>query len=92
MEQTQDVRVTLEAVADVLWRGAVICFGLLLFWLLMYLLGGGWMFEVHRALVGIEKVDFVRMNYGGMAALKLALFVLFLIPYVSIRWHLARSR
>ena len=90
MEQTHDVHVVLEAVAGVLWRGAVICFGLLLFWLLMYLLGGGWMFEVHRALVGIEKADFVRINYGGMAVLKLALFVLFLIPYVSIKWQLAR--
>jgi hypothetical protein len=92
MGQTHDVRVALEAVAGVLWRCAVIGFGLLLFWFLMYLVAGGWMFEVHRGLVGIEKVDFVLINYGGMAVLKLAVFVLFLIPYVSIRWHLARSR
>jgi hypothetical protein len=89
MEKAEGVRVTLDAVSGVLWRSAVVGYALLILWVLIYLLAGGWMYEVHHRLVDIDKVDFVRINYGGMALVKLAAFLLFLTPYISVRWYLA---
>ncbi len=92
MEKTEGVRVALDAVAGLLWRSAVIGFAVLALWLLSYLLAGGWMYEVHHGLLDIDEVGFVRAHYGGMVLLKLAVFLLFLTPYISIRWYLAGSK
>ncbi|UCC67056.1 MAG: hypothetical protein JSV79_07860 [Armatimonadota bacterium] len=92
MEKAEGVRVTLDTIAALLWRSAVIGFALLMLWLVICLLAGEWMYEVHHRLFDIEKVDFVRINYGGMALVKLAVFLLFLTPYISIRWYLVRSK
>jgi hypothetical protein len=92
MERAEGVRGALDAIAGVLWRSAVIGFAVLALWLLIYLGARGWMYEVHHGLLGIDEVGFVRANYGGMTFLKLVVFLLFLAPYVSIRWYLAGSR
>ncbi len=92
MEKAEGARAAIDAVAGVLWRSAVIGFALLVLWLLIYLLAEGWMYGVHHRLLDVGRADFVRINYGGMALLKVAVFLLFLAPYISIRWYLAGSR
>jgi hypothetical protein len=92
MERAEGVRVTLDAVSGVLWRSAVVGYAVLILWLLIYVLARGCMYAVHGGIFGIDEVDFVRVNYAGMTVLKLAVFLLFLMPYISIRWYLASSR
>ena len=89
MEKGEGVGVALDAVAGVLWRSAAIGYAVLILWLLIYRLAGGWMYAVHDGLFDVGEVDFVRTNYAGMTLLKVAVFALFLTPYISIRWYLA---
>ena len=75
-------------VEGVLLRCFILGFVVLIFWFVMFLVAGGLMHEVHKAIFGItiSRTDFNLMNDCGIGLLKLFIFVFFLIPYIAICW------
>lgn len=66
-----------------------ICFwltlGLLLIWFVGYLVGDDLAFRIHATMFDIDKREFDLVMYCGMALLKFAAVVFFLIPYVALK-------
>ena len=66
-----------------------ICFfltlGLLLIWFVGYLVGGDIAFQIHATMFDIDRREFAVVMYCGMALLKFAAVVFFLIPYVALK-------
>ena len=81
----------LDHLARILIRCFLLSVGLLIFWLVFYLLAGEWAYELHAKWFEITRRDFDLINYCGMGFVKLLAFVLFLVPYVSIRLVLRRD-
>jgi len=72
-------------IESVLLRCFIYGFVLLLFWFVLFLAAGGWMYDFHSAMFDITEHEFNVMNYCGMGLLKILVFVGFLIPYIAIR-------
>jgi hypothetical protein len=83
-----------EAQLDYLARVLIRCFilpiAVLTFWWLVFLVAGRQAYVIHSSMVAITRHEFDLINYVGMAVLKLLAFVLFLVPYISIRLVLRR--
>jgi hypothetical protein len=75
----------LESVAKVLIRSFLLGAALLALWWCIFLVGGDRMYELHSRWFDLTRHEFDVINYCGMAFVKIGIFVLFLIPYVSIR-------
>ena len=73
-------------VEGVLLRCFIYGFVLLLFWFVLFLAAGGWMYYFHSAMFDITEHEFNVMNYCGMGLLKLFVSVFFFIPYIAMRW------
>jgi hypothetical protein len=71
--------------SGVLLRCVALGAGLLLFWFVLFLVAADTAYGIHSKLFDITKREFDLLNYYGMAVLKLAIFVAFLVPYVAIR-------
>jgi hypothetical protein len=74
-----------QFIESVLLRCFIYGFVLLLFWFVLFLAAGGWMYDFHSAMFDITEHEFNVMNYCGMGLLKILVFVGFLIPYIAIR-------
>lgn len=72
-------------IEGVLLRCFIYGFVLLLFWFVLFLAAGRWMYDFHSAMFDITEHEFNVMNYCGMGLLKILVFVGFLIPYIAIR-------
>ena len=75
----------MEIAAQVLIRcfaGGVI---LLLIWFMAFLFGTDWLYAVNTRWFSISREQFILVNYCGIAAVKLIVYVFFLIPYISVR-------
>jgi hypothetical protein len=66
-----------------LWSG-IINYGLLIVWVLAYLLARESLHRIARWF-GLSNEVSDAMNYGGMMLYKLAIFFFFLVPYVALR-------
>jgi hypothetical protein len=82
---------TLETTANILIRCALIGWGILIFWIIMILAGGGWIFDFHHQFFDITRHEFDVIMYCGMGLLKLFVFFCFLMPYIAIRMVLGRE-
>ncbi len=82
----------LDAVAGVLLRCFVLAFCLLLFSFVFYLLAADWAYSIHSRWFGISRHDFDLMYYYVMASFKMAAFLLFLFPFVSIKLILRKKK
>ncbi len=63
----------------------LLTFGLLLIWLVGYLVGGDFVFRLHATMFDIDRREYDLIMYCAMALLKFAAVVFFLIPYVALR-------
>jgi len=72
-------------IESVLLRCFIYGFVLLLFWFVLFLAAGGWMYNFHSAMFEITRPEFNVINYCGMGLLKILVFVGFLIPYIAVR-------
>jgi hypothetical protein len=63
---------------------AVLGMGLLSYWFVMLRLAGNWVYRLHSRFFQISRPDFDRIQYSGMLALKLCVFVLFIIPALAL--------
>ena len=81
----------LDAVAGVCLRCFVLAVCLLLFWFVFLLLAGDWAYSIHSRWFDISKRDFDLTFYCGMAFFKIASFLFFLLPFVSIKLMLRKK-
>ncbi len=81
----------LEAAAGVCLRCFVLAFCLLLFSFVFYLLAADWAYSIHSGWFDITRHDFDLMYYYVMASMKIASFLFFLLPYISIKLILRKK-
>ena len=82
----------LDAVAGVFLRCFVLAFCLLLFSFVFYLLAADWAYSIHSRWFEISRLHFDLMYYYVMAFMKIATFLFFLIPYISIKLMLRKKK
>ncbi len=58
--------------------------GLLVVWFLGYLLAHDWIYRYHSKMFKLTVETFDAIHYAGMAAYKVAIFVLNLVPYLAL--------
>ena len=81
-----------EMAAQVLIRCFVGGVLLLLIWFGALLLAPDWLFAVNTRWFALTREQFVLVNYCGIAAAKIFVYVVFLIPYISVRLVLRKNR
>ncbi len=91
MNHSSNLSDVLNAVAAILlW-----CFGLgaalMLLWLGMLLLAGDLIYDFHGRWFQISRERFDALHYQGLVLAKVALFWLFLLPYVGIKMVLRKA-
>ena len=67
---------------------ALINFGLLTLWFLLFVLAKEWMYRLHGRWFNISRERFDAIHYGGMAGYKLAIWLFNLAPFIAL--HLVR--
>ena len=76
---------TFEAIRAVFAWCTVINMGLLLWWVLFFILAHDWMYRYHCNWFKLSKEKFDAVHYAGMAFFKLAIFLFNLVPYLAMR-------
>ena len=82
----------LDVLAGVFLRCFVLAVCLLLFSFVFYLLAGDWAYSIHSRWFQLTRHDFDLMYYYVMAFMKIASFLFFLFPYVSIKLILRKKQ
>lgn len=83
MNESTDLKKSLEVTAKILIRCFVLNFALILLWFFFFLIKGG--YEFHSRIFDITRHEFVLISYCGIAFAKLCNLIFFLFPYVAIR-------
>jgi len=81
----------LDAVAGICLRCFVLAVCLLLFSFVFYLLAADWAYSMHSGWFEISRLHFDLMYYYLMAFMKIAGFLFFLFPYISIKLILRKK-
>ena len=76
---------TAEAALDFLLWCLVINYGILLLWFLVFRFSHDWMFRLHSRWFNMSKERFDSIHYAAMAAYKVGILLLNLVPYVALR-------
>jgi hypothetical protein len=76
---------TLETIRDALGWCSVINIGLLLFWLLWFMLGHDFIFRFHQKWFKLSKEQFDAIHYALMGVFKIGIFLFNVIPYFALR-------
>jgi hypothetical protein len=74
----------LHVVRDVLLWCTVINYGVLLCWLLVFILAHDWMLQLHCRWFRMPVEQFDTIHYAAMAIYKLGILLLNLVPYVAL--------
>ena len=74
----------LHVVRDVLLWCTVINYGVLLCWLLVFILAHDWMLQLHGRWFRMPVEQFDTIHYAAMAIYKLGILLLNLVPYVAL--------
>lgn len=83
---------SLDMIAGVLLRCFVLAICLLLLWFVFYLVGGDWAYSIHSRWFEIDRYSFAMMNYHLMGIMKIASFLFFLLPFISIKLILRKKK
>jgi hypothetical protein len=83
-----NTRNTLELVASIMIRAFALCVVFLSLVFVVILVCGDLIYPLHNSLFQITRLEFNVEIYSWLGSFKLAAFVLFLIPYLAIRWTL----
>jgi hypothetical protein len=74
-----------DAVSSVLIRCFFMVFAFVLFWFLLFVLGGNWAYRLHSVWFPLTYHEYVLVNYCGIAIAKICNIIFFLFPYIAIR-------
>ena len=76
---------TVETLRAVLGWCSVINYALLILWWLFFSFAHDWVHRCHSRWIKLPVETFDSINYGGMAAFKIAIFMFNLVPYFALR-------
>jgi hypothetical protein len=80
---------TIELTQSVLGWCALLNFGMLLWWVLLFTFAHDWMYRFHGRMFKMPVETFDSIHYAAMAGYKLGIFLLNLVPYLAL--HIVRS-
>jgi hypothetical protein len=66
-----------------LWSTAI-NYGVLLLWFLLFVVAHDWMYRLHSRWFRLSAETFDAIHYGGMAAYKLGILLLNLVPLAAL--------
>ena len=75
---------SIEMLRDFLLWSAVINYGLLLWWFLVFIFAHDWMHRFHGRWFRLTVEQFDAIHYTGMAIYKIGIILLNLVPYVAL--------
>ncbi len=90
MPEADTVTEHLEVVSRILLGAFLLGMGLLVVWFAALMLFGDFVYALHSPFFKIGRTQFDAIHYAGMAFTKILLFVVFLFPYLAVRWTLRR--
>lgn len=76
---------TLEVVRNAFGWCAIINMGILMLWVIMFLVGRNWIYRFHSRWFRISEERFDAIHYAGMAIFKMGIFVFNVAPYLALR-------
>jgi len=76
---------TIEILSDALLWCAVINYGVLLWWFLVFSLAYHWLYRLHGRWFRISHEQFDAIHYTGMAIYKIGILLFNLVPYLALR-------
>jgi len=75
---------TVETVRELLLWSAVINYGVLLLWFMVFTLAHDWLFRLHGKWFRISVEQFDATHYVGMAIYKIGVLLFALVPYIAL--------
>jgi hypothetical protein len=81
-----------EIVRKALLWCAVINYGILLVWFLLFILAHDWMYLLHGRWFRLSVEQFDMLHYAGMAIFKVGIILLNLVPYIALHLSLKSRR
>ena len=76
---------SLDLARDILLWCTVINYAVLVLWFLVFRSAHGWMYRLHGRWFRLSPEQFDAIHYGAMAAYKIGILLLNLVPYVALR-------
>lgn len=76
---------TLEMLQSVLGWSAIINMAILLWWFLIIMYARDWIYQLHSKFYDITKEHFNLLHYAGIMLYKIAIWLLFIVPYIALR-------
>ena len=76
---------TIEVIRSALAWCIVINWGLLLWWLLFFILAHDWTYRIHSKWFDLSVEKFDAIHYAGMALFKTGIILFNLVPYLALR-------
>jgi len=80
--------VNLDNLAKAILRCAVINYGILILWFLLFILAHDWIYLLHGRWFRLSIEQFDMLHYAGMGVYKIGILLLNLTPYAAL--HVAR--
>jgi len=74
----------IDTVREALLWAAVINYGVLLWWFLIFAFARNWLHRFHGRWFQISTEQFDAIHYGGMAIYKVGILLLNLVPYLAL--------
>lgn len=71
-------------VQDFLLYSLAINYGVILVWFIAFRFGHAWLFSLHGRWFRLSEERFDAIHYGGMAAYKIGILLLNLVPYLAL--------
>ena len=80
-----DIQKHMDVIAGILIRCFFGGMVLLIIWFAGYAAAGDWIYQVHSRWFHIPRPSFDAIHYAGMAVTKIAIIVLFLLPWIAVK-------
>jgi uncharacterized protein DUF6868 len=78
----------IETIRRVLLWCTIINYGILLVWVLIFMLAHDWMYQFHGRWFHLSVEQFDMLHYAGMSIFKIGIILLNLVPYIAL--HICR--
>jgi len=87
-----DIQRHLDVIAAILIRCFLGGMLLLVVWFAWFVFAGDWIYQIHSRWFQIPKQSFDAIHYAGMAVTKIAIILLFLLPWIAIKLTAGKDR
>ncbi|MGJ0490043.1 DUF6868 family protein [Methylobacter sp.] len=74
----------IELMRDVFLWCAIINYGVLLFWALLFIAAHEWLYQLHGRWFRLPVERFDAVHYAGMAIYKIGILLFNLVPYIAL--------